>query len=44
MHGGDIPYVWGEVVRTSQSEGANPDASWLSYNVMNYWANFAKTG
>nr|XP_039270491.1 acetylcholinesterase 1-like [Styela clava] len=44
MHGGDIPYVWGDIVRDSATQGENPEASILSFNMMKYWANFAKTG
>ncbi|CAK8684419.1 unnamed protein product [Clavelina lepadiformis] len=43
-HGSEIPYVWGDVARDVTSQGNHPDDTILSYSVMEYWGNFAKTG
>nr|CAB3264349.1 neuroligin-4, X-linked [Phallusia mammillata] len=44
IHGAEVPYVWGDVVRSFSSEGQYPDDASLTYSVITYWTNFAKTG
>ena len=44
MHGGDLPYIWGDIVRDPANQGANQEAAKLSFKMMTYWTNFAKTG
>jgi len=43
-HGDEMQYVWGDVVYDVMSQGNSPDDSFLSFDVMEYWSNFVKTG
>jgi len=43
-HGDELSYVWGDVVYDVMAQGAYPDDSMLSFDVIGYWCNFVKTG
>jgi len=43
-HGDELSYVWGDVVYDVMAQGAYPEDSMLSFDVMGYWCNFVKTG